>query len=99
MTITAVMRAWAAAALLLAACGLAGSEEAKPELSRVRLAVGGKPALFYLPLTVTERLGYFPDAWLGGEISDFPGGAPWLQALIGRSGHGGNRAYHPTLQK
>ena len=64
MTITAVMRALAAAALLLAACGLAGGEEAKPELSRVRLAVGGKPALFYLPLTVTERLGYFRDAGL-----------------------------------
>src|SRR5438105_4320055 len=45
MTISAVMRSLAAAALLLAACGLAGSEEAKPELSRVRLAVGGKPAL------------------------------------------------------
>ena len=41
MTITAVMRALAAAALLLAACGLAPAQEAKPQLSRVRLAVGG----------------------------------------------------------
>src|SRR5262249_23190898 len=54
----------AAAAVLLAAPLVASAQEAKPELSRVRLAVGGKPALFYLPLTVTERLGYFRDAGL-----------------------------------
>ena len=37
---------------------LPASAGRKPE-PKVRLAVGGKPALFYLPLTVTERLGYF----------------------------------------
>src|SRR5258708_11775789 len=98
MTITAVMRALAAAALLLAACGLAGGEEAKPESSRVRLAVGGKPALFYLPLTVTERLGYFRDAGLEVEISDFPGGARALQALIGGSADVVTGAYDHTIQ-
>src|SRR5919198_3716641 len=65
----------AAAALLLGATFAASGQDAKPEASRVRLAVGGKPALFYLPLTVTERLGYFPDAGVEGEIFHFPGGA------------------------
>ena len=98
MTIPAVMRALAAAALLLAACGPAGGEEAKPESSRVRLAVGGKPALFYLPLTVTERLGYFRDAGLEVEISDFPGGARALQALIGGSADVVTGAYDHSIQ-
>ena len=79
---TMMRRSLAAAAVLLAATVVAAAQEAKPELSRVRLAVGGKPALFYLPLTVTERLGYFRDAGLDVEISDFPGGARALQALI-----------------
>ena len=38
-------------AALMAAALPASGQDAKPELSRVRLAVGGKPALFYLPLT------------------------------------------------
>jgi len=71
---------------------------AKPELSRVRLAVGGKPALFYLPLTVTERLGYFRDAGLDVEISDFPGGARALQALIGGSADVVTGAFDHTIQ-
>src|SRR5262249_57170733 len=86
MTMMAVIkRALAAAAVLLAATVFAAAQEAKPELSRVRLAVGGKPALVYLPLTGTQQLGYFPDAGLDVEISDFPGGARPLQALIGGS--------------
>ncbi len=88
MTIAMRIRTLAAAgaaALLLAATFAASGQDAKPEVSRVRLAVGGKPALFYLPLTVTERLGYFRDAGRDVEISDFPGGARALQALIGGS--------------
>src|SRR4029453_18497412 len=52
MMMAAMKRALAAAAVLLAATLVAGGEEAKPELSRVRLAGGGQPALFYPPLTV-----------------------------------------------
>src|SRR6266511_3896653 len=65
---------------------------------RVRPAVGGKPALFYLPLTVTERLGYFRDAGLDVEISDFPGGARALQALIGGSADVVTGAFDHTIQ-
>ena len=49
------------------------------------IAVGGKATLFYLPLTLAERLGYFKDEGLNVEIPDFPGGAKSLQALIGGS--------------
>ena len=78
------MRKWfaaiAAVALILAP---AASQAQKPETAKVRLAVGGKSSLYYLPLTVTERLGYFKEAGLDVEISDFAGGAKSLQALIG----------------
>src|SRR5438034_4206778 len=80
------MRSWiaaAAAALVLAVPATAQAQ--KPETTKVRLAVGGKSSLYYLPLTITERLGYFKDAGLDVEISDFAGGAKSLQALIGGS--------------
>ena len=64
----------------------------------VRLAVGGKPAMFYLPLTVVERLGYFKDAGLNVEISDFPGGARALQALVGGSADVVTGAFDHTIQ-
>ena len=54
----------------------------KPDIT---IAVGGKATLFYLPLTLAERLGYFKDEGLNVEIPDFPGGAKSLQALIGGS--------------
>jgi NitT/TauT family transport system substrate-binding protein len=83
---------------LLLAGAVAGSEESKPELANVRLAVGGKPALFYLPLTVTERLGYFRDQGLNVEIADFPGGSRALQALIGGSADVVAGSYDHTIQ-
>src|SRR5258706_12204633 len=101
MVTTAMRRALAAAVaglFLIAAAVLASAQDVKPELSRVRLAVGGKPALFSLPLTVTERLGYFRDAGLEVEISDFPGGARALQALIGGSADVVTGAYDHTIQ-
>lgn len=58
---------------------------AQPEKPRVTIAVGGKAALYYLPLTLAERLGYFKDEGLQVEILDFPGGARSLQALMGGS--------------
>src|SRR5215210_1454618 len=80
------MRSWIAAgvaALLLALPATAQAQ--KPETAKVRLAVGGKSSLYYLPLTVTEKLGYFKEAGLDVEISDFQGGAKSLQALMGGS--------------
>ncbi len=58
---------------------------AELEKTRVTIAVGGKAALYYLPLSLAEQLGYFRDAGLDVEILDFPGGAKALQAMMGGS--------------
>jgi NitT/TauT family transport system substrate-binding protein len=56
-----------------------------PEQSRVTIAVGGKSSLYYLPLTLAERLGYFKKEGLDVEIADFAGGSKALQAMLGGS--------------
>jgi NitT/TauT family transport system substrate-binding protein len=84
-----------AAALVFAA---PAAQAQKPELAKVRLAVGGKSSLYYLPLTITERLGYFKDAGLDVEISDFAGGAKSLQALIGGSADVVTGSFDHTIQ-
>jgi NitT/TauT family transport system substrate-binding protein len=77
-----VLAAWIVlAALLAAACAWAQA----PEKRAVTIAVGGKAALYYLPLTLAERLGYFKDAGLDVQILDFAGGAKSLQAMMGGS--------------
>jgi NitT/TauT family transport system substrate-binding protein len=58
---------------------------AQPRTRKVVVAVGGKAALYYLPLTLAERLGYFKQQDLDVEILDFAGGAKALQALMGGS--------------
>src|SRR5258707_2800768 len=90
---------WGAAGL---AAGLAvavpGAQAQKLETTKVRLAVGGKSSLYYLPLTVTERLGYFREAGLDVEISDFAGGAKSLQALMGGSADVVTGSFDHTIQ-
>ena len=44
------------------------------EKKSIALGVGGKPLLYYLPLTLAERLGYFKEAGLDVQINDFGGG-------------------------
>lgn len=76
------------AQVLAGAAGLALGvpvAHAAQEKQKIVLAVGGKATLYYLPLTLAERLGYFRDEGLDVEIVDFPGGAKALQALIGGS--------------
>src|SRR6266542_1567643 len=79
---------WPAAVALLAVALLtpAGAQD-QPEVPKPRLAVGGKSAIFYLPLSITERLGYFRDAGLEVEIADVQSGARALQSLVGSSTH------------
>ena len=73
-----------------------------PRLARaqekVRLAVGGKSAVFYLPLSVTERLGYFKDAGLDVEISDVASGARALQSIVGGSAEIGIGTFDHAIQ-
>src|SRR3981189_2079785 len=63
----------------------------------VHIAVGGKTALYYLPLTLTERLGYFKDEGLNVRISDFPGGTRSLEAVVGGSADVVAGAYEHTI--
>lgn len=58
---------------------------AAPEKPNITVAVGGKAALYYLPLALAERLGYFRQEGLNVEILDFAGGAKALQAMVGGS--------------
>ena len=91
------MRGWLAA--LAATLMLAtGAQAQKPEMTKVHLGVGGKTSLYYLPLTVTEKLGYFKEAGLDVEISDFQGGAKSLQALMGGSVQVVTGSFDHTIQ-
>ena len=72
-------------ALLVLAIAVAAGATAAVAQTKVQLAVGGQSALYYLPLTVTDRLGFFKDEGLDVEISDLSGGARALQALMGGS--------------
>ena len=70
----------------------------KPELAKVRLAVGGQAALYYLPLVVTQRLGLFRAAGVEVDISEFAGGSRALQALVGGSADVVTGAFDHTIQ-
>lgn len=85
------------AALILALAFAGTTAAGVPEKTKVVLAVGGKTTLYYLPLTLADRLGYFRDEGLDVEINDFPGGSRALQALIGHSADVVSGAYEHTI--
>ncbi|MDB5626549.1 MAG: ssuA 7, partial [Tardiphaga sp.] len=72
--------------------------QTKPEKPDLVLGVGGKSLLYYLPLTLTERLGYFKDQGLNVTITDFGGGAKALQSLVGGSADVVTGAYEHTIR-
>lgn len=69
-----------------------------PEKPKVTLGVGGKNLLYYLPLTIAERRGYFKEFGLDVTVNDFAGGARSLQALVGGSVDVVAGAYEHTLR-
>ena len=71
--------------------------QGKLEKTKISIAVGGKAAFYYLPLTITEQLGYFKAEGLDVEISDFAGGARALQAVVGGSADVVSGAYEHTI--
>src|SRR5258707_6320657 len=73
------------------------SVQAQIEKRDVHIAVGGKVALYYLPLTITERLGYFKDEGLNVRISDFAGGTRSLEAVVGGSADVVSGSYEHTI--
>jgi NitT/TauT family transport system substrate-binding protein len=84
---------------LALAVALAGGAQAQNlEKKSLTLAVGGKSALYYLPLTLCERLGYFKEQGLDVTINDFRGGAQSLQALVGGSVDVVTGAYEHTIR-
>lgn len=84
-----------AGAALIAAPALRA--QPKLEKSKVSIAVGGKAAFYYLPLTISEQLGYFKAEGLEVEISDFAGGARALQAVVGGSADVCSGAFEHTI--
>ena len=92
-------RTFASAALAAAASIAAPSllAQGKVEKPKLAIAVGGKAAFYYLPLTISEQLGYFKAEGLDVEISDFAGGAKALQALVGGSADVVSGAYEHTI--
>jgi NitT/TauT family transport system substrate-binding protein len=95
ITRRAFTSAAAVAAVSLAAPALRA--QGKLEKSKVSIAVGGKAAFYYLPLTIAEQLGYFKAEGLEVEISDFAGGARALQSLVGGSADVVSGAYEHTI--
>src|ERR671936_1682104 len=86
-------------ATLALALSLSGTAQAQAvEKKQLTLAVGGKTALYYLPLTICERLGYFKEQGLDVTINDFRGGAQSLQALVGGSVDVVTGAYEHTIR-
>ena len=82
----------------------AGALIAAPAVARaqgriaVTLGVGGKPVLYYLPLSIAERKGFLSGEGLDVTINDFGGGAKALQALVGGSVDVVTGAYEHTIR-
>jgi len=87
----------AACAIVVASLPLAAHAQGKPEKPNVSIAVGGKPAFYYIALTIAERLGYFKDEGLNVEIGDFAGGSKALQAVVGGSADVVSGAWENTI--
>jgi NitT/TauT family transport system substrate-binding protein len=91
----AIRLVWTAAVAL----SLAGAAQAQSvEKKAITLGVGGKSALYYLPLTICERLGYFKEQGLDVTVTDFRGGAQSLQSLVGGSADVVTGAYEHTIR-
>lgn len=91
------MSKWMKFALAVAAIALAAPVQGAPEKAKVHIAVGGKAAFYYLPLTIAEQLGYFKAEGLDVTISDFAGGSTALRAVVGGSADVVSGAYEHTI--
>ena len=85
---------------MLAAASIAAPRvmaQGKLEKTRVAIAVGGKAACYYLPLTIAEQLGYFRAEGLEVEIADFAGGVRALQAVMAGTADVVSGAFEHTI--
>jgi NitT/TauT family transport system substrate-binding protein len=94
-----LMKLWKSIAVAAAVALAASAAHAQaPEKKDIKLGVGGAPALYYLPLALTEKLGFFKEQGLNVEVSDFKGGSQSLTALVGGSADVVTGAYEHTLR-
>ena len=93
------MSKWIRFALSAAVIALSAQAHAQGALekTKVHIAVGGKAAFYYLPLTIAEQLGYFKAEGLEVTISDFAGGSAALRAVVGGSADVVSGAYEHTI--
>ncbi|CAM5184207.1 NitT/TauT family transport system substrate-binding protein OS=Castellaniella defragrans OX=75697 GN=HNR28_002969 PE=4 SV=1 [Castellaniella defragrans] len=61
------------------------SQAATPEKTDVSIAVGGRVALYYLPLNIADYKGYFKEEGLNVRVIDFKGGTDAVRAVAGGS--------------
>ncbi|MFM1906575.1 MAG: hypothetical protein RLZZ591_252 [Pseudomonadota bacterium] len=73
--------------------------QAKPEKTRVLIAVGGKASFYHLPLTIAEQLGFFRDEGLDVVLDDHNGGALALQAVLTGTADVVAGAYEHTISQ
>lgn len=86
------------AAVLLSVSAVSSAAAQGLEKPALKIGVGGKALLYYLPLTIAEKKGYFKEQGLDVEIADFAGGAKSLQALVGGSADMVTGAYEHTIR-
>ena len=91
------MSKWIRFALGIAVFALTAQAQGALEKTKVHIAVGGKAAFYYLPLTIAEQLGYFKAEGLDVTISDFAGGSTALRAVVGGSADVVSGAYEHTI--
>ncbi len=72
--------------------------QGKLEKTKITVAVGGRTAFYYLPLTIAEQLGFFKAEGLDVEISDFAVGARALQAVVGGTADVCSGAFEHTIK-
>lgn len=86
------MLLWVAVLLAMSVAGPAVAQD------KVRIAVGGKAGVYYLPLSVAERLGYFKAEGIEAEIIDVTSGGRSLQSVVGGSADIGNGNFDHAIQ-
>src|SRR5262249_60903930 len=93
-------RAFAAGMANLLLCGVSLSLAHGQRLERtsLKLGVANKAHLYYLPVTLAERRGYFRDYGLAIALSDFEGGGQTFDALLAGSVDIAAGAYEHVLR-
>ena len=86
------------ASLLLYPLSLDLANGQQLERSSLKLGVANKAHLYYLPVTIAERRGYFRDYGLTVTTTDFEGGAQSFDAVLAGSVDVAAGAYEHTLR-